>query len=351
MATPSRAFMSERSLTVVTVVRSAAIAANTPVVLTASQRANMSMGEILGATYLDWAAGAAQVVLTPSRGTAITTVAAGDIQLNDATRVESGTAKLAATDLLVMQVRAGFTSGSGAAVLSEPGTFTESAKMTERGLAIFPVIWSGVAIVQNAATAIPAGLRGGMNMGEIVSAWSSTTAGVVTSFTIVAPGVAAPGANSIRLSTAAANTIFLDVAGGNLILTSIMVIFCRAGHTIGPGYSVGGTAKMTEKGLAEFFMIYTGGDQAAGVYVGATTQAIPAAMRAGYELSEIISADIHDHGTGAITNLAVVTATPTIQNQIQLVAGTSFIRGAATPADDIPADDAIFMHVRAGEPF
>jgi len=176
-----------------------------------------------------------------------------------------------------------------------------------------------------------------------------TTAGAVTSFTVAAPGVGAPGANSIRLDTANANQIILDVGGGNLLVTSILVMFCRAGDPQAPGYALANNAAMTEKGLSEFFMVYGGGDQAAGPYLGLSTQLIPAAMRANMELVEIISADIHDHGTGGLTNLTVVRGAPGAANEIQLVAGTSFIRGTATPAHDIPADDAIFMHVRAGD--
>lgn len=332
--------MTERGLSIITVVWGNAVVANANNLIDASARQNQRLGDMVAACRLR-PAGAAVLALTVTRVFTLGAIAGGSIGLIDGTRFESGTASGAATDFFIMQCRAGYGGNVGAAI-SQPGCQQREAFMTAKGLDILTVIHTGVAIVVNTSTAISSAQRAGYDLGQIISGYSITAAGAVTSFTVVAPGTGAPGANSIRLDSANANQIILDVGGGNLLNTSMMVLYCRVGSRVG---CTPARPYMTDKGLSSMLLVYAGGDQAGGVYVGATTQAIPASMRANRLITQIITAEIHA-AAGGMTELTPVLITPAGANEIQQVGGTSFIRGTATPAHDIAVTDQIFMHVR-----
>lgn len=331
-----RAVMTEKGLAVLTVVLGpGVVGANTPTAIPAESRANLQLGEILSAYILDPATPGVPVPLTPTRVAVPGAVPAGQIQLNNSTTWESGTALLA-TDLLVLNCMAGFNP------TGIPGPNTERPAMTEKGLALFPIIIAGVAIAQDTLYPIPASLRSNIIIGDLVSAYHMTGAGVVTELTVDHPGIVPCGADTIKLDRATENGIFLDVGGAGIANTDYLVLYCRGGDQVG---ATSERPAMTEKGLATFTVIFKGGDQAGGPALGAVQQVIPASMRGNLRIAEILTAEIHAVGGGK-TALTPVRDTPAGANEIQADSSRSFIRGVASPADDILVTDTLLMQCR-----
>jgi len=317
-----RAYMTEQGLAIITVVVGTTIVVNVSTAISATERASLHLGEIVSASIQDQA-GTISALTVVRKQTA--PIGAGNIQLDSATEITSGDG-VGATELLIMQCRAG---GPASAY---PMAHSGRAAMTEKGLAFLTIIRCG-AITAGVATTVEASLRANLGLAEIVSAYYYSVAGAVTALTVVH---ATPTLDT-QIQLYSTTQIIKGALGDtDLAATDTLVMVCRAGT----GACSTERAAMTEKGLAEMIIVFTGGA------TGAASTAIAASMRASLDLFEILSAYIHDRGTGAITALTPTRETPAAANEIQLDSSTSFIRGTGTPAHDIPADDQVFMHVR-----
>lgn len=326
-----RPVMTEQGLSIMTVVfgNAAGVAPDTLTAVEASGRGNLGMKNLLSASLIAPGVGTTSLTVVWAQAAPL---GAGNIQIESETQFRCGSAVPAAPAQLIMLCQMG-TLANGAL-----GEKTAAPKMTEHSLDIFTIVYSGTAHIADATWNIPASFRGGQDIGELVAGFLYVAAGTVTSLTVLAPGTANPGAGNMRLETTAENNIKV---GSGLLNTGTLVLYCRAGKSFGP---LTARPAMTEKGLSTMFMVYAGGNQAGGAYGGGTTQAIPPSVRAGHELLEIRSAEIHAIG-GVTTELTVVTAAPVAATDIQLVNSTSFCIGVGAPSD-LPLTDQLWMHVR-----